>query len=53
MSASPVRTKSLASFAGRDCRWSIFYEIWKRDPLLLQFDALLALPEYVKRLAEC
>jgi FkbM family methyltransferase len=29
-----------------------FYDIWKRGPLLLQFDALFALPEYVKRLAE-
>lgn len=29
-----------------------FYDIWKRGPLLLQFDALFALPELVKRIAD-
>ena len=30
-----------------------FYDIWKRDSLLLQFDALFAMPECVKRPAKC
>ncbi len=30
-----------------------FYDAWKRGPVLLQFDALFALPEYVMRLANC
>jgi FkbM family methyltransferase len=27
-----------------------FYDVWKRGPILLQFDALFALPECVKRI---
>jgi len=29
-----------------------FYDIWKRGPVLLQFDALFARPEYVKQIAD-